>query len=130
MIIDSLKIRPSSDGFAPVSHSDVSPYSHFSNVEHVKLDCPVMAIQGPFPFRPSPTTYPGLSQAGRYHHPNEGYSNYNNPSYAQQRSEQHTSYHQPFGSAQQPMGNSRQTPFTSGFPQESIPSPVVPPPTP
>ena len=89
-----------------------------------------MAIQGPVPFRPNPTTYPGLSQAGRYHHPNEGYFNYNNPSHAQQRSGQHTSYHQPFGSAQQPMGNPRQTPFTSHFPQESIPSPAVPPPVP
>ena len=89
-----------------------------------------MAIQGLVPFRPNPTTYRGLSQAGRYHHPNEGYFNYNNPSYAQQQSGQHTSYHQPFGSAQQPMGNPRQTPFTSDFPQESIPSQEVPPPAP
>ena len=71
---------------------------------------------------------PGLSQAGRYHHPNEGYSNYNNPSYAQQQSGQHTSYHQPFGSAQQSMGNRRQTQFASSFPQESLPSHIVPPP--
>ena len=128
LIMDSLKIRPGSDGLAPVSHSDVSPYSRCSNVEHVQLDCPVMAIQGPVPFRPNPMPYPGLSQAGRYYHLNEGYSNYNNPSYVLQWSGQHTSYHQPFGSAQQPMGNPRQTQFTSGFPQESIPSPTVPPP--
>ena len=86
LIIDSLKIRPGSDGLAPVSHSDVSPHSRCSNIEHVELDCPVMAIQGPVPFRPNLMPYAGLSQAGRYHHPNEGYSNYNNPSYAQQRS--------------------------------------------
>ena len=128
-IMDSLKIRPSFDGLAPVSHSDVSQYSHCSNVEHVDLDCPVI-FQGPVLFRPIPMSYQGLSQAGRYHHPKEGYSNYNNASYAQQRSGQHTSYHQPFGSAQQPMGNPRQTPFTSGFPQESISSPAVPPPAP
>ena len=124
----SLKIRPGSNGLAPVSHSDVSPHSRCSNVEHVELDCPVMAIQGPVPFRPNPIPYRGLSQMGRYHHSNEGYSNYNNPSYAQQRSGEHTSYHQPFGSAQQFMGNPRQTQFASGFPQESIPSPAVPPP--
>ena len=127
LIMDSLKIRPCFDGLALVSHSDVSPYSHCSNIEHVELDCPVMAIQGPVSFRPNPTTYPGLSQASRYHHPNEGYSNYNNPSYAQQWIGQYTSYHQPFGSTQQPMRNPRQTPFTFGFPQESIPSPAVPP---
>ena len=127
-IMDSLKIRPSSDGLAPVSHSNVSPHSRCSNVEHVELDCLVMAIQGPVPFRPNPIPYPGLSQAGRYHHPKEGYSNYNNPSYAQQRSRQYTSYHLPFGSTQKPMGNPRQTQFTFGFPQESISSPAVPPP--
>ena len=127
LIMDSLKIRPGSDGLAPVSHSDVSPHSHCSNVEHVELDCPVMAIQGPVPFRPNPMPYAGLSQAGRYHHPNEGYSNYNNPSYAQQRSGQHISFHQPFGSAPQFMGNPRPTQFASRFPQESLPSHAVPP---
>ena len=128
LIMDSLKIQPGSDGLAPVSHSDVAPHSCYSNVEHIELDCPVMTIHGPVPFRPNPIPYPGLSQAGRYHHPNEGYSNYNNPSYAQQQSGQHTSYHQPFGSAQQFMGNPRETQFASGFRQESIPSPAVPPP--
>ena len=82
LIMDSLKIQPGSDGLALVLHSDVSPHSYCSNVEHVELDCPVMAIQGLVPFRPNPTTYPGFSQAGRYHHPNEGYFNYNNPSHA------------------------------------------------
>ena len=128
LIMDSLKIRSGSDGLAPVSHSDVSPHSRCSNVEHVELDCPVMANQGPVPFQPNPMPYAGLSQAGRYHHPNEGYSNYNNTSYAQQRSGQHTSFDQPFGSAQQFMGNQRQTQFASRFPQESLPSHVVPPP--
>ena len=66
LIMDLLKIRPGSNALAPVLHRSVSPHSHCSNVEHVKLDCPVKAIQGPFPFRPNPTIYPGLSQAGRY----------------------------------------------------------------
>ena len=127
LIMDLLKIRPGSDGLAPIAHIDVSPCSHCSSFEHIELDCPVIAMQGPFPFRLNPTTYLSLSQVGRYHHPNQGYSNYNNSSYAQQQSEQHTLYHQPFGSAQEPMGNPRQTPFTFVFPQESIPAPVVPP---
>ena len=61
LIMDSLKVRPGSDGLAPVSHIDVSPCSHCSSFEHVELDCPVMAIQGQFPFWPNHTTYPGLS---------------------------------------------------------------------
>ena len=50
LITNSLKIRPSSDGLALVSHVYVSPCSHCSSFEHNKLDCPVMAIQGPLPF--------------------------------------------------------------------------------
>ena len=61
LIMDSLKIRPGFDGLAPVSHVDVSPYSHCSSFEHVELDCPLMAIQGRFPFWRNPTTYPSLS---------------------------------------------------------------------
>ena len=82
LIKDLLKIQPGFDGLAPVSHVDVSPCSHCSSFEHVELDCPVMAIQGPFPFRPNPTTYPSLSQAGRANYPNQGYSSFHNPSYA------------------------------------------------
>ena len=61
LIMDSLKIRPGSDGLAPVSHVDVSPCSHCSSFEQVELDSPMMAIQRQFPFRPNPTTYRGLS---------------------------------------------------------------------
>ena len=82
LIMDSLKIRPVSDCLAPVSHVDVSPCSHCSSFEHVELDCPVMAIQGQFPFQPNPTTYLGLSQAGRSTYPNQGYSSFHNPTYA------------------------------------------------
>ena len=70
LIMDSLKIRLGSNGLAPVSHVDISSCSHCSSFEHVELDCPVMAIQGPFPFWPNPTTYPGLSQEGRSNYPN------------------------------------------------------------
>ena len=70
LIMDLLKIRPGSDGLALVSHIDAFPCLHCSSFEHVQLDCPVMAIQGPFPFRPNPTTYQGLSQAGKSNYPN------------------------------------------------------------
>ena len=127
LITDSLKIRPGSDGLALVSHVDVLPCSHCSNFEHVELDCPLMAIQGPYSFRPNPTTYPGLSQAGRSTYPNQGYSSFHNPTYAQQRSGQHTSYHQPYGSAPQHMGNPRPTSFAPGIPRAVTLPQAVPP---
>ena len=117
LIMDSLKIRPGSDGLTPVSHVDVSLCSPCSSFEHVELVCPVMTIQGPFPFRPNPTTYPGLSQAGRSNYSNQGYSSFYNPSYAQQGNGQHTPYHQPYGSAPQHMGNPRPTSFAPGIPR-------------
>ena len=116
LIMDSLKVRLGSDGLAPVSHVDVLPCSHCSSFEHLELDCPVMAIQAQFPFRPNHTTYPGLSQAGRSTYPNQGYSTFHNPTYAQQRSGQHTSYHQPYGSVPQHMRNPRPTSFAPGIP--------------
>ena len=128
--MDLLKIRPGSDGLALVSHVDVLLCSHCSSFEHVELDYPVMAIQRQFPFRPNSTTYPGLSQVGRSTYPNQGYSSFHNPTYAQQRSGQHTAYHQPYGSAPQHMGNPRPTSFAPDIPQAVTPPPAVPPPAP
>ena len=130
LIMDSLKIWLGSDGLALVLHVDVLPCSHCSSFEHVELDCPVMAIQGPFTFWPNPTTYPSLSQAGTSNYPNQGYSSFHNPTYAQQRNRQHTPYHQPYGSAPQHMGNSRLTFFTPSLPRAVTPPQGVPPPTP
>ena len=86
-----------------------------------------MAIQGSFPFRPSPTTYPSLSQAGRSNYPNQGYSSFHNPSYARQQNVQHTPYHLPYGSAPQYMGNPRLTSFAPGLPRAVTLPPAVPP---
>ena len=130
LIMDSLKFRPGSDGLAPVSHVDVSPCSHCSSFEHVEMDCPVMAMQGPYSFRTNPTTYPGLSQAGRSTYQNQGYSSFHNPTYVQQRSGQHTSYHQPYRSAPQHMGNLRPTYFALDIPRVVTPPQAVPPPAP
>ena len=130
LIMDSLKIQLHSDGHAPVSHVDVSPCSNCSSFEHVELDCAVMEIQGQFPFRPNPTTYLGLSQAGRSNYPNQGYSNFHNPTYAQLRNGQHTPYHQPYGSAPQHMANPRPTSFTPGISRAVTPPQAIPPPAP
>ena len=120
--MDSLKSRPGSDGLAPVSHVDVSSCLHCSSFENVELDCPVMAIQGQFSFWPNPTTYPGLSQAGRSTCPNQGYFSFHNPTYAQ-----HTPYHQPYESTPQHMGNPRPTSFAPGNPRVVTPPQAVSP---
>ena len=130
LIMDSLKIRSGSDGLAPFSHVDVSPCSHCSSFEHVERDCPLVAIQGPCSFRQDPNTYRDLSQARRSTYPNQGYSSFHNPTYEQQWSKQHTSYHQPYGSAPQHMGNPRPTSFTPGLPRAVTLAPEVPPLTP
>ena len=44
LIMDLLKIRLGFDGLTLVSQIGVSPCSHFSSLEHVELDCPMMAI--------------------------------------------------------------------------------------
>ena len=58
LIIDSIKIQLGSNGLSPIANSDVSRCSHCSCFEHVEMDGPLMAIQGPFLFRQNPTTYP------------------------------------------------------------------------
>ena len=88
------------------------------------------AIQGPYSFRPNPTSDPGLSQAGRLTYRNQGYSSSHYPTYAQQRSGQHTTYHQPYGSVPQHMGNPRPTSFAPGIPQAVTQPQAVPPPEP
>ena len=75
LTMDSLKIRSGSKGLVLVAHSDADPCLQCSNFRHVKLDCPMMEIQGPYPYQPNPTTYVGLSKAGRSRYPTQGYTN-------------------------------------------------------
>ena len=123
LIINSLK---ASHQF----HMLMSHRVHMALVLTCRAGFPMMAIKGQFPFQPNHTTYPGLSQAGRSTYPNQGYSSFHNPTYVQQRSGQHTSYHQPYGSAPQHMGNSRPTSFAPGIPRAVTPPPAIPPPSP
>ena len=62
LLLDRLNIRNGSDGLALVSLQEVSPCATCSRFDHVKLDCPVMAIQGKNMYRQSPLG--GPSQQG------------------------------------------------------------------
>ena len=63
LILNRLNIRNGSEGLAPVSLQEASPWATCSRFDHVKLDCPVMAIQGQGMYRQGPSG--GPSQHGR-----------------------------------------------------------------
>ena len=73
--LDRLNIRNGSEGLAPVSLQDVSPCANCSRFDHIKLDCPVMAIQGQNMVRQGPSG--GPTQQGRSNYPST-YPNYYN----------------------------------------------------
>ena len=63
LLLDRLNIRNGSEGLAPVSLQEASPCVTCSRFDHVKLDCPVMVIQGQGMYRQGPSG--GPSQQGR-----------------------------------------------------------------
>ena len=63
LLLDRLNICNSSEGLAPVSLQEASSCSNCSRFNHIKLDCPVMAIQGQGMYRQGPSG--GPTQQGR-----------------------------------------------------------------
>ena len=85
LLLDRLHIHNGSEGLAPIALQEASPCAHCSRLNHVKLDSPVMAIQGQGMYRQGPQG--GPSQHGRSTYtgayPNYYNNNpifYNNPS--------------------------------------------------
>ena len=58
LLLDRLNSRNGSEGLAPVSLQEASPCANCSRFDHIKLDCPVMAIQGQGMFRQCPSGGP------------------------------------------------------------------------
>ena len=46
LLLDRFYIRNGSEGLAPVALQQASPCAHCSRLDHVEMDCPIMAIQG------------------------------------------------------------------------------------
>ena len=67
LLLDRLNIRNGSEGLTPISLQEASPCATCSRFDHVKLDCPVMAIQGQGMYRQGPSG--GPSQQGRPNYP-------------------------------------------------------------
>ena len=58
LLLDWLHIHNSSEGLKPVAPREVSPCAHCSRLDHVELDCPIMAIQGQGMYRQGPQGRP------------------------------------------------------------------------
>ena len=46
LLLDRFHIRNGSEGLAPVALQEASPCAHCSRLNHVMMDCSIMAIQG------------------------------------------------------------------------------------
>ena len=77
LLLDRLNIRNGSEGLALVSLQEASPCATCSRFDHVKLDCPVMAIQGQGMYRQGPSG--GPNQQGRANYPGNYPNQYNSP---------------------------------------------------
>ena len=77
LLLDRLNIRNGSEGLAPVSLQEASPCATCSRFNHVKLDWPVMAIQGQKMYRQGLSG--GPSQQGRPNYPGTYPNHYNTP---------------------------------------------------
>ena len=77
LLLDRLDIHNSSKGLALVSLQEASPCATCLRFDHVKLDCPVMAIQGQVMYRQGPSG--GPSQQGRPYYPGNYPNQFNTP---------------------------------------------------
>ena len=63
LLLDRFHIHNGSERLAPVTLQEASPCTHRSRLNHVELNCPIMAIQGQSMYRQGPPR--GPSQQGR-----------------------------------------------------------------
>ena len=77
LLLDRFHIRNGSKGLAPVTLQEASPCAHFSRLDHVEMDCLIMAIQGQGMYREGPPG--GQSQQGRTSYQDTYPTYFNNP---------------------------------------------------
>ena len=96
--LDRLKLHNGSEGIAPVSLQEASLCANYSRFDHIKLDFPVITIQGQDMFRQGPSR--GPTQQGR-------------PNFLGFKSNNDQSYPPPYNGQrqQQPYANQRQSSF-------------------
>ena len=79
LLLDRFHIRNGSEGLAPVALQEASPCAHCSHLDHVEMDCPIMAIQGQGMYRQGPPG--GQSQHGKPNYQGIYPTYFNNPVY-------------------------------------------------
>ena len=96
LLLDQLNIRNCSERLAPVSLQEASPCATCSRFDHVKLDCPMMAIQGQGMYGQGPSR--GPSQEGRPNYPGNYPNQYNTPVFnnSSQNNEYRRNNNQPY----------------------------------
>ena len=121
LLLYMFHIRNGSEGLAPVALQEASPCAHCSHLDHVEMDCPIMAIQGQSMYRQGPSG--GQFQQGRqnilnYQGTYPTYLNnpvYNNPMQQQQGFRRNTDQmYPPYSTGQQQ--NLQQQPYANANP--------------
>ena len=79
LLLDRFHIHNGSERLAPVALQEASPYANCSRLDHVEMDCPIMAIQGQGMYRQGPPG--GQSQQGRPNYQGTYPTYFNNPVY-------------------------------------------------
>ena len=77
LLLDRLNIYNGSEGLAPISLQEASPCANCSRFNHVKLECPIMVIQGQGMFRQGSSG--GPTQQGQQNFPGAYPNYYNTP---------------------------------------------------
>ena len=131
LLLDWFHIRNGSEGLAPVALQEASPCAHCSCLDHVEMDCPIMAIHGQGMYRQSLSG--GQSQQGRSNYQGTYPTYFNNPVYhnpmqQQQGFRRNTDQtYPPYSTGQQqnlqqqPYANARQSMYI--LPQQSYQAP-------
>ena len=123
LLLDRFHIRNGSEGFAHVTLHKASPCARCSRLDHVEMDCPIMAIQGQGIYRQGPPG--GQIQQGQpnYQATYLTYFNnhvYTNPMQQQQGFRRNTDQtYPPYSTGQQQ--NSQQQPYTNARQPTYIP---------
>ncbi|CAA7400640.1 unnamed protein product [Spirodela intermedia] len=79
LLLDRFHIRNGSEGLAPVALQEASPCAHCSRLDHVEMDCPIMAIKGQGMYRQGPPG--GQIHQGRPNYQGTYPNYFNNPVY-------------------------------------------------
>ena len=69
LLLDRFHIRNGSEGLAPIALQEALPCAHCSRLDHVEMDCLIMAIQGQGMYRQGPPRGPkstGKAELSRY----------------------------------------------------------------